>query len=179
METLGPDQWRALFAESRHSAVHLEMRDAYAVEDEKERLSHFRATGSRDLDAEAKTLERSWWLGLMRETKARGVRLRRARIVSEPVTSYIRYEHWGTPLNIMAGEEVRWLPRAKAARLALPGADFWLFDQKRVLFNHFSGDGGWLGNELITDEPETAGLCSRAFESVWELATPHDEYHLA
>ena len=91
----------------------------------------------------------------MRATKARGVHLRRARVISEPITTYIRYEHWGTPLNILAGEEVRWLPRTKAARLALPGTDFWLFDQQRVLFNHFTGDGGWIGNELVTDEPAT------------------------
>ena len=176
METLSPDQWRALFAESSHSALHLEMRDIYAVEDEEQRVAHFQATGSRDLTAEAQALERSWWLDLTRNSKARGVSLRRARIVSEPVTSYIRYEHWGTPLNIMAGEEVRWLPRTKAARLALPGADFWLFDQQRVLFNHFTGDGGWLGNELVADDPTLARLCSDAFEAVWALATPHDKY---
>jgi Family of unknown function (DUF6879) len=179
METIGPDQWRALFAESSKSAVHLEMRDVYAVEDEKERVARFVDTGTRDLAAEAQAMERSWWLDLMRSSGARGVRLRRARIVSEPVTSYIRYEHAGTPLNIMAGEEVRWLPRTKAARLALPGADFWLFDDQRILFNHFTGDGGWLGNELVTDDLATARLCSRAFEAVWAQATPHDEYHPA
>lgn len=179
METLSPDQWRELFAQSDHSAVHLEMRDIYAVEDEKQSIAEFEITGSRDLQAEAEALERSWWLELMRGTKARGVRLRRARIISEPITSYIRYEHWGTPLNIMAGEEVRWLPRTKAARLALPGADFWLFDQQWVLFNHFTGDGGWIGNELVTTEPETAALCASAFESVWELAIPHDRYQPA
>jgi len=108
METLSPDQWRALFAESNHSALHLEMRDIYAVEDEKQRVTHFQATGSRDLSAEVQALERSWWLD-------------------------------------------RWLPRTNAARLALPGADFWL-DQRRVLFNHFTADGGWLGNELVTDD---------------------------
>jgi hypothetical protein len=116
METLSPDQWRALFAESSHSALHLEMRDIYAVEDEKQRIAHFQATGSRDLAAEAEALERSWWLELMRDSKARGVSLRRARIVSEPVTSYIRYEYWDTPLNIIAGEEVRWLPRTLLRR---------------------------------------------------------------
>jgi len=179
METLSPDQWRALFAGSNHAALHLEMRDIYAVEDEKQRVAHFQATGSRDLTAEVQALERSWWLDLMRNSKARGVSLRRSRIVSEPVTSYIRYEYAGTPLNILAGEEVRWLPRTNAARLALPGADFWLFHQQRVLFNHFTGDGGWLGNELVTDDAKLARLCSDAFEAVWELATPHGKYHPA
>lgn len=179
METIGPDQWRALFAESHHCAIHMEMRDTYAVEDEQARVAHFQATGSRDLAAETRALERSWWLDLMRDSKSRGLRLRRVRIISEPVSSYIRYEHAGTPLNISAGEEVRWLPRIRAARLALPGADFWLFDHERILFNHFNGDGGWLGNEIVTNDPAAAALCSRAFESAWQLAIPHDEYHPA
>ena len=176
METLSPDQWQELFKATTHAAIHLEMRDAYAVDDERERLTQFLATGTRDLAAEAQALERSWWLDLMRDSKSRGVSLRRARIVSEPVSSYIHYEYAGTALNIMAGEEVRWLPRTKAARLALPGVDFWLFDDQHVLFNHFTGDGGWLGNELVTNDPQLAGLCSAAFEAVWLLATPHAVY---
>ena len=178
-ETLSPAQWQALFMESQHSAVHLEMRDIYAVEDEVEDVARFKATGTLDLAAQADLPERSSWLNLMRQTRDRGVLLRRARIISEPVSDYIRYEFAGTPLNIESGEEVRWLPRVKAARLALPGADFWLFDQRKVLFNHFTGDGGWLRNELLSNEPDTAALCARAFEAVWALATPHDEYHPA
>jgi hypothetical protein len=179
IDTLNPDQWRALFAGARHSAVHLEMRDAYAVEDETDDIARFNATGRLDLAAEAEAPERLWWLDLMRQTKKRGVRLRRARIISEPVSDYIRYEYAGAPLNIMAGEEVRWLPRTKATRIALPGADFWLFDHQIILFNHFTGNGGWLGNELVTSEPDLAALCAKAFEDVWALATPHDEYQPA
>lgn len=179
METLSPDQWQELFSGCHDSAAHLEMRDTYAVEDERERLDRFYATGARDLQAEASALERSWWLDLMRSATARGVTLRRARIISEPVSGYIRYEHAGTPLNIAAGEDVRWLPRTKAARLALPGADFWLFDRHTVLFNHFTGDGGWVGNELIVGDQVTADLCGGAFEAVWALATPHASYQLA
>lgn len=154
------------------------MRDLYNVEDEREAVAAFKATGTLDLEAAARSAERSWWLDLMRDSRARGVRLRRARIVSEPVTAYIRYEHAGTPASLIAGEEVRWLPRTKAARLALPGADFWLFDNQLVLFNHFTGDGDWLGQELVTDT-EVANLCSDAFDAVWALATPHDEYQPA
>jgi hypothetical protein len=47
---------------------------------------------------------------LVQEVVARGVVMRRAGIVSEPVTDHIRYEHAITPLNLRAGEDVRWLP---------------------------------------------------------------------
>jgi len=73
-----------------------------------------------------------------------GSKIRRARVVSEPVTEYIRFEHAITAdLNVAAGEQVRWLPRRRASDLALPGSDFWLFDDQLIIFNHFAGDGSW------------------------------------
>lgn len=61
---------------------------------------------------------------MVAETTRRGVQMRRARIVSEPITPYIRYEYDGTFSNIAAGEDVRWLPRPRTADLLLPGVDF-------------------------------------------------------
>jgi len=74
-------------------------------------------------------------------TVARGVAVRRARIISEPVTDYVRFEHAITASNIRAGEEVRWLGRRCASDLSLPGNDFWLIDDRLVRFNIFSGEG--------------------------------------
>src|SRR5216683_1398383 len=103
---------------------------------------------------------------------------RRARIISEPASHYIRFEYEVTPAaNLAAGEHVRWLPRAKASDLALPGNDFWLFDGTSVLFNYFSGDGAQAGTEL-QDEPAVVKLCTSAFEAVWERAVSHGEYRL-
>jgi hypothetical protein len=61
--------------------------------------------------------------------------------------------------------------------IALPGADFWLFDDRIVRFNIFTGDGNWAdpGFEL-RDDPATTHLCASAFEAVWERAVPHGEY---
>lgn len=101
--------------------------------------------------------------------------MRRARIVSEPVTEYIRYEHDLTFANVAAGELVRWLPRRKAADIALPGTDLWMFDSSSVLFTYFSGDGEVVDREWRT-EPAVLELVSSAFEAVWKRATPHEEY---
>lgn len=103
--------------------------------------------------------------------------VRRARIVSEPVTEYIRYEHSGTFTNIAAGEEIRWLPRRQASDLALPGTDFWLFDDTWVHWNHFTGDGADAGDE-ITDDSAAARLCASAFDAVWARAIPHETYRI-
>ncbi|MFJ9952437.1 DUF6879 family protein [Kitasatospora sp. NPDC091207] len=108
---------------------------------------------------------------------ARRVSVRRARIASEPVTDYIRYEHAGTVVNLGAGEQVRWLPRKQSSDLALPGNDFWLLDGRLVRFGHLSGDGAYPG-ETFTDDPTAAALCDAAFEAVWQRATPHEKYEV-
>lgn len=164
-----------LLAAAKHSAVHLEMRDSYGVGDEAQDFEHWKSTGERDVDP----MSAYWtpWVELIRGTVDRGVIVRRARIVSEPVTDYIRYEHAGTVVNVHAGEQVRWLPRRQVSDIALPGNDCWVFDSETVLFNHFSGCGDWSepGWEVRT-EPAVAQLASSAFEAVWERGIPHEKY---
>lgn len=115
------------------------------------------------------------WLDVIAATVARGVQIRRARIVSEPVSDYIQYEYDVTFTNVAAGEQVRWLSRREATDIAMPGNDFWLFDGRLVLVNHFSGDGDVAGFE-VRDDPDLVTLCASAFKAVWERAIPHGEY---
>ncbi|MEU8570468.1 DUF6879 family protein [Streptomyces pathocidini] len=157
-----------LIADCHRSAVHLEMRDAYGVEDEADDFAAWKR-------GEPSVWAGPEWLDLVRRTVGRGVAMRRARVVSQPVTEYIRYEHAGTGLNVEAGESVRWLPRRLASDLALPGNDFWLFDDRLVRFGHFTGDGASAGHEL-NHEPAVIKLCASAFEAVWERGTPHEEF---
>ncbi|WP_086023121.1 DUF6879 family protein [Streptomyces sp. SPB074] len=164
-----------LLAATHRTAVHLEMRDLYAVGDEAEDFASFLQTGVPSLDP-----GRSFWpqwMPLVQGAVARGVRMRRARIVSEPVTDYIRYEHAITPLNLQAGEDVRWLPRRHASDIPLPGNDFWLLDDQLVQFHHFTGAGDWAadGKERTT-APAAVALCHAAFETVWERGIPHEKY---
>ncbi|MER6395725.1 DUF6879 family protein [Kitasatospora sp. NPDC001603] len=162
-----------LLSGTRHSAVHLEMRDGYMQDDP---ALHAWRAGHRLAPAD----QASWWrpwLDVIAEAVGRGVEIRRARIVSEPVSEYIRYEYDVTFPNIAAGEQVRWLPRRRASDIALPGNDFWLFDGELVRWGHFSGDGDSLGGEL-TEDPAAARLCAESFETVWERATPHEKYSI-
>jgi hypothetical protein len=104
------------------------------------------------------------------------VSIRRARIVSEPLSDYIRYEYAVTAgHNVAAGEEVRWLPRRLTTNLALPGNDFWLFDGQTLIVNHFSGGSDWIGMEIDSD-PSAVKLCAEAFEAVWSRAVSHEDY---
>lgn len=159
----------------RSSAVHLEMRDQYAVTVEADDYARWQATGERDTDPGSAY----WapWVDLISSARARGVEVRRARIVSEPVSEYIRYEHAATDVNVLAGEQVRWLPRRQAADLALPAADYWLFDERLIRWGYFAADGSSTGHAL-SEDPEDAGRCAAVFEAVWARAIPHAEYKI-
>ena len=117
-----PPDFDRLFPSVARSAVHLEMRDDYG--------------GSSPAFAawrESRPYDRSGpdaaWHALVGSVIQRGATVRRARIISEPASDYIRFEYEVTPAaNLAAGEHVRWLPRQQASDLALPGNDFWLFD---------------------------------------------------
>ena len=166
-----------LFQEAERSAVHLEMRDVYAVANEAGDFSTWRATRVADVDPESVYWKP--WVSIVRGAVERGVLVRRARIVSEPVTDYIRYEHAITAVNLASGEQVRWLPRRQASNIALPGNDFWLFDDRLVRINHFTGDGDGATEPFEdSDEPELVRLCSAAFEAVWNRGIPHADFAL-
>lgn len=164
-----------LLAGCTQSAVHLEMRDVYGVENEDAEFAAWQAGYRPDPQDRA-----SWWNDFHSSVAAavsRGVVVRRARVVSEPVTDYIRFEHDSTFQNLVAGEDVRWLPRSGASDLLLPGNDLWLFDNRLIRFGLFSGDGRFVGHTL-TDDPAIVERCVAAFEAVWERAVPHADYQV-
>jgi hypothetical protein len=158
-----------LLLSASRRALHLELRDVYAGSPAfvawLQGIEHDRA------NADAR------WRELIGPLATLGGDVRRARIVSEPVTDYIKFEYEVTPLaNLAAGERVRWLPRREASTLALPGNDFWLVDD-HVLFNIFSGMGEWIGADLVSDH-DVVQFCANAFEEVWKRGTDHADYQI-
>jgi Family of unknown function (DUF6879) len=157
-----------MLATAKRSAVHLEMRDLYGPE---AGFDDWVAGGDGRVD-------RSRWIGLVSDAVGRGVKMRRARIVSEPFSDYIRWEHMITDVNVKAGEDVRWLPRRKASGIMLPYSDFWMFDQGLVAFNFNDGNGAHVpGYEFVSD-PRYVAQVVGAFEMVWERATPHEDFRI-
>ncbi len=167
-----PTSFDEQLASASRSAVHLEMRDNYYSNPRFEAWLN----GERvDWDDRA-----SWWRPFHQDIAnavARGVVVRRARVVSEPVSDYIRWEHYQTRANVEAGELVRWLSRRRAADLLMPGCDFWIFDDRVIRVHDFAGNGDWLGEEFL-DDPALVRLNAEAFEHVWERAIPHDQYEI-
>jgi hypothetical protein len=163
-----------LFAQTRFSVTHLEMRDTYG------RSRGFSAW-KNGVPLEEIARFDCWrpWNDLVRGHVDRGVSFRRVRVISEPVSDYIRFEYLATPFtNLSAGEEVRWLPRPQARDIALPGCDFWQFDDGLVCWVFQSGDGEPAGYERSDATSET-DLCASAFELLWKRAFGHAEYQPA
>lgn len=80
------------------------------------------------------------WVALCGQSPAHK---RRFHIVDKPYTSYLQwelelYKHVNIPL---AREEVYLVPRKDIAQLKLPVGDIMIFDQKRVVQNHYTPEG--------------------------------------
>jgi hypothetical protein len=164
----GHHTFAELLASTSASVIRLEMRDSYDETDQ----------GFADWQATGDIGSYDWGdhLDVVRAAVARGVIIRRVRIVSEPLSQYMRWEHACTGVNIEAGEDIRWLPRHQAADLLLPGADCWVFDHRVIRWNFQRGDGTNPRLYQFSSDPRTIRDITAAFEIAWHRATPHAEY---
>ena len=157
----------------RTSFVHLETRDAYGTEVELPHLAKW-LRGEPDDFAWL-----DWWLDMLRGHRAAGRTCRRARIVSEPVSDYQRWTLSHAEMFVDAGEDIRYVPRPSLVSVSLPGSgDFYVFDDRIVLFLHSAGNGTNTAFE-VTEDPATVRTCRQAFNTVWALATPFRDYRPA
>jgi hypothetical protein len=150
-------------------AIHLETRDTYGTAVELPHMARWAAGEPDDLE----------WLqqrcATLREAGRAGKSVRRARIVSEPLSDYQRWSYSIAQPMVDAGEDIRWVPRRLLSSTAIPGNDFYLFDGRIVTFLTYTGSGLDAGKFLST-EPDDIQLCQASFGAVWELAIPHREY---
>jgi hypothetical protein len=152
-----------------HSSLHLETRDAYGTAIELPHMAKWEAGEPDDL---------SWlqdWCNTLRRHVAAGKTVRRARIVSEPLSDYQRWSRSIAQPMVDAGEDIRWVPRRLVSSIGIPGNDFYLFDDRLVVFLVYRGDGLNAVYDTST-EPADIELCRSAFDAVWRLAVPHRDY---
>jgi hypothetical protein len=117
--------------------------------------------------------QRLWLAGVRAATDA-GRPFSRVRMVTEPLTYYLRLELATAPRNVEAGEIIRLIGAARAHELELPSEDFWLFDDELVAQMHFD-DGGFTHADLI-DEARTVGSFRGIRDLAWRNAVPFSEY---
>ena len=152
----------------RHLAFRLETRERYNEAEEVEPLRRF-LTGEPDY---------GWnedWVGMLRRRAADGQRLERVRVVSEPHSDYTRFGLDLASVNVPAGEDIRYLPRHRAAGLDLPEHDFWLIDSTRLAILRFGEDDQMLGAEVHEDPAIVVKHCYYR-DVAWHYAVPFAEY---
>ena len=169
MLLLRADAFAQMFRSFERTAFHLEVRDVYHSPEEAGPFQRF-------LNGEPDDL--AWqrpWLDLVRDLTEAGRSVRRLRVVPVPHRDYTRWLVSISRLNVEAGEDVRWLPRSKAAGLPVGDDDFWLFDDRRVVFTLFGSDGTFAGG-AVTEDPAIVRHCVRARTALWAAGIPHDDY---
>jgi hypothetical protein len=163
------DEFDRLLREFERESIHLETRDAYGTAVELPHMAQWAAGEPDDL---------AWlqdWCTTLREHARAGRSVRRARIVSEPLSDYQRWSHSIAHPMVNAGEDIRWVPRRLVSSIAAPGNDYYLFDDRLVVFLHYAGNGLAVDKTTSTD-PHDIQLCRTAFETVWKLAIRHRDY---
>lgn len=158
-----------LFHRFERTAFHLEVEDAYHTPEE---------TGPLKLFLDGRPDDFAWhrpWLKLIEEITRAGRSVTRVRVVTVPHVAYTRWGLSVAPLNIAAGEDIRWLPRHLASDIELPPDDFWLFDDDRVVFTVFEESGRFAGG-VETVDPDIAKRCRKLRDEGWARAIPHATY---
>ncbi|WP_371779145.1 DUF6879 family protein [Streptosporangium subroseum] len=170
MDLLTGDDFAELFTAFEHTAFRLEVRDRYNVPEEQAGFELF----LQGITADESHLMGPW-CDMIRAATSDGKRIERVRVITEPHSDYIRYEMAGDPLNLAAGEDIRYLPRDHAAVAELADHDYWLFDSRMVAWMRFDEDDRLLGAELVTDPAVVIQHCYWR-DAARHYAVPRERY---
>lgn len=140
--------FEALFAGFERTARRLEVRDRYDVESERPYLARWHDGMQEDREH---VDSRRPWLDQVRRNVAHGRTYQRVRVVSDPLSEYVRYALRGTRQTVESGEDISYLDRKDADSLDLPDHDFWLFDGTLLVLMPFTSDDRPLGGLLVRD----------------------------
>lgn len=162
-------QTTELLQESRNDLFRLEVRDAYGEPGEDEAFSCFLNDEPFDY--------REWfqdWYDFVRGCTARGVSVGRVRVITVPHSDYQRWLLTLSALNVEAGESIGYLPRHLAGEV--PSDDWWLIDNRIVVFNLADKEGRAVGGSAVTTDPGIVSYCRSVRDRLQALATPYSEY---
>ena len=142
---ISEEEFAGLLRTIKRSAWRLETLDAYALNSEQADFERFLAGTPGPPPWQA-------WLDQVTSQTAQGMTVARVRVLAEPPTDYQRWMLWAQPWYSRAREEIRYMPRSRAAALGLPlEVDWWLLDEEQVVLMYFGDAGEIIGKVLVTE----------------------------
>lgn len=91
------------------------------------------------------------WLERVRAATRAGKAMQRVRVVSHPLSDYLRFELSLYPKSVEAGEDVQIATRDDHPELEVCTHDFWLFDDEVVVTLEYDTGGRFLGIKTEQD----------------------------
>lgn len=155
-----------LLAGYQRTAWRWENQPVYAVTDEQSSVAAYLA-GQPENPMDSPYL--GPWMHQVAEQVRGGKKIGRVRVLEEPATDYQNWELWLDPWNTRAGEQIGYLTRSQAQALGpapFGDADWWLFDEQRVVIMHYDDAGHWIKVELSEDPEEVAAARLFAYQAV-------------
>jgi hypothetical protein len=167
-ERVEPDQLASLLDNAKVASWRWESRGVYSAVDAT-LLRRWREGHGRDPDD-----DRSW-VEYVQGLRRRGVRFERARLLTEPLTEYLRMQFDFTYMNVDAGEDVRWVAPSVAAKVGMPTYDYYLIDDDVVAILDFDVRGRFTGARASTGR-EVVERHATWRDLIWPHAVPHERY---
>jgi hypothetical protein len=152
--SIAEEEFDKLLSSFGRETIHLETRDAYGTAVELPHMAKWAAGVPDDL---------AWlqpWCATLRGHIRAGRKVRRARIVSEPLSDYQRWSYNIASSMVEAGEDIRWVPRRLVSSIAVPGNDFYVFDDRLVVFLHYAATA-WPSTRSRRPIPPTSSCVVR------------------
>jgi hypothetical protein len=143
------DEWSRYFRDFTRSAFRLETLPVYTMPEEQDTIRRF-------LAGEAPSRDYHYgWMDTVAAAAAAGRPIQRVRVLSRPLSDYIRFEFaYGYDFSNSSGEDI-WIADMTDNNSGLPAEDFWMFDESAVVRMLYREDGTQIGRELV-EEPDLA-----------------------
>jgi hypothetical protein len=145
------------------SAFRLETLPEYDVPQEAEWLEAFKRDGSLP----HLSPENDSWLKLVSSCGPQQKQMQRVRIVTHPLSDYLRFELALFQSSVASGEDIR-----VASDHSFDCGDFWLFDDHTVILLRYDAGGRFVG----TDQPADVVPYRRIRDLALERSIPLGQY---
>jgi len=149
-ELLSGEAFGGLLTGLKSSAFRLEALPQYLVDSETEAFAAYKRG---ELILPSRSPDQEWWESLVRRHTADGKTFQRVHVLPETITPYLRFEiEWGYAHTQAAGERIHFLPPSAPEALRRAATeDFWLFDDRTLVYLIYDGEGRFLRLEKEGD----------------------------